>query len=67
MIEPHENDSDDDDEFMHACIIVVFLLIKLLYSLIHSLNHLLQSIQFYSVLINLINLTVMSSLTTYCM
>ena len=61
----HENDSDSDDEFMHACTIVVFLLIRLLYSLIHSLNCLLQSIQFYSVLIDFINFTAVSSLIAY--
>ena len=67
MTELHENDSDDDSEFMHACIIVIFLLIKLLYSLIHSINCLFQFIQFYSVLTNFINLTAVSSLTTYYM
>ena len=41
MIKSHENDSDDDDKFMHAYIIILFLLIKFLYSLIHSLNCLL--------------------------
>ena len=67
MTESHENDNDDDSEFMHACIIIIFLLIKLLYLLIHSLNHLLQSIQFYSVLVNLIDLTAVPSLTACCM
>ena len=66
MTESHENDNDDDDEFMHVCIIIVFLLIKLLYLLIHLINCLFQSIQFYSVLVNFINLAVMSSLTAYC-
>ena len=63
----HESDNDDDNEFMHACIIVVFLLIRLLYSSIHSINCLFQFIQFYSVLANLINLAVMFSLTAYYM
>ena len=67
MIKSHENDNDDDNEFMHACIIIVFLLIRLLYSLIHLINCLFQSIQFYSVFANLINFTTMSSLTAYCM
>ena len=67
MTEPHEDGSNDDDEFMHACTIIVFLLIRLLYSLIHSLDCLLQSLQFYSVLVNLINLTAVLSLTAYCM
>ena len=41
VIKSHESDSDDGSEFMHACTIVVFLLIKLLYSLIYLLNCLL--------------------------
>ena len=41
VIKSHENDNDDDSEFMHVCIIVIFLLIRLLYSLIHLLNCLL--------------------------
>ena len=41
VIKSHEDDSNDDSEFMHACTIIVFLLIKFLYSLIHLLNHLL--------------------------
>ena len=67
MTESHENDSDNDDEFMHACIIIVFLLIRLLYSLIHLINCLFQSIQFYSVLTNFIDLAAVPSLTAYCM
>ena len=67
MTKSHENDNNDDDEFMHVCIIIIFLLIRLFYSLIHSLNHLLQTIQFYSMLANLINLAVMFLLTAYCM
>ena len=63
MTESHEDGSDGGSEFMHVCTIIVFLLIKLLYSLIHSINCLFQSIQFYSVLVNLIDLAVMSSLT----
>ena len=63
VTESHEGDSDDGSEFMHVCTIVVFLLIKLLYSLIHSLDCLLWPIQFYSVLTNLINLAVVFSLT----
>ena len=62
----HENDSDDGSEFMHVCIIVVFLLIRLLYSLIHLINCLFQFIQFYSVLANLIDFTAVSSLTACC-
>ena len=67
VIKPHEDSNNDGDEFMHACIIIVFLLIKFLYSLIHSINCLFQFIQFYSVLVNFINLTVMLSLTACCM
>ena len=67
MIKSHENDSDDDSEFMHVCIIVVFLLIRLLYSLIYLIDCLFQFIQFYSVLVNFINLVVIFSLTAYCM
>ena len=63
MTESHESDNDDDSEFMHVCIIVVFLLIRLLYSLIHSLDCLLWFIQFYSVLADLIDLAAVPSLT----
>ena len=63
MTESHEDSSDDGSEFMHVCIIVVFLLIKFLYSLIHLINYLFQFIQFYSMLMNFINLTAVSSLT----
>ena len=66
MTKSHENDSDDDDEFMHACTIVIFLLIRLLYSLIHSINCLFQSIQFYSMLANLIDFAAVPSLTACC-
>ena len=44
MMRSHEDGSNDDSEFMHACTIIIFLLIKLLYSLIHSLDCLLWSI-----------------------
>ena len=63
MIKSHENDSDDDSEFMHVYIIIIFLLIRFLYLLIHLIDCLFQSIQFYSILTNFINLAVMSSLT----
>ena len=43
VIKSHENDSNDDD-FKHACIIAVFLLVKLLYILIHSLDYLFRFI-----------------------
>ena len=63
MTELHEGGSDGGSEFMHVYIIVVFLLIRLLYSSIHLIDCLFQSIQFYSMLTNFINLAVMSSLT----
>ena len=47
MTELHEGDSDNDDKFMHACIIIVFLLIKLLYLLIHFIK---SSTSVYTVL-----------------
>ena len=63
VMEPHEGGSGGGGEFMHVCTIVVFLLIRLLYSSIHSLDCLLQSIQFYSVLMNLIDFAAVPSLT----
>ena len=63
----HEDSSDGDSEFMHACTIIVFLLIRLLYSLIHLIDCLFQFIQFYSVFANFINLTAVFSLTVCCM
>ena len=65
MMESHEGGSDGGSEFMHACTIVVFLLIRLLYSSIHSLDCLLQPIQFYSVLADFIDLIIMLLLTVY--
>ena len=66
MIKSHKDDSNDDSEFMHAYTIIVFLLIKFLYSLIHLINYLFQFIQFYSMLANLIDFAAVFSLTTYC-
>ena len=63
MTKSHEGGSGSGSEFMHACTIVVFLLIRLLYSSIHSLDCLLQPIQFYSVLADLIDFTAVPSLT----
>ena len=65
MIRSHENDNDDDD-FKHACMIAVFLLIKLLYLLIHSLNHLFRLIQTLMMLADFINFIVVSSLIACC-
>ena len=61
MTKSHEDDSDDDG-FKHACIIAVFLLVKLLYLLIHSLDYLFRSIQTLAVLTGLIDLVAVSSL-----
>ena len=66
MTGPHEGGSGGGGEFMHACTIIVFLLIKLLYSSIHLIDCLFQSIQFYSVLANLIDLAAVPSLTACC-
>ena len=63
----HEDDSDDDDNSKHACIITVFLLVKLLYLLIHLLDYLFRSIQTLTIFTNLINLIVMSLLITCCL
>ena len=67
MTKSHENDSNGDSEFMHVCTIIIFLLIKLLYSLIHLIDCLFQPIQFYSMLVNFINFAVIFSLTAYYM
>ena len=66
MIRSHESDNDDDDKFMHTYIIIIFLLIKLHYSLIHLIDCLFQFIQFYSMLANFIDLAAVSSLTACC-
>ena len=65
MTGSHEGDSGGSDS-RHVCIIAVFLLIRLLYLLIHSLDYLFKSIQILAVLTNFINLVVMSSLITCC-
>ena len=51
----HESDSGGSDS-RHACIIAVFLLIRLLYLLIHSLDYLFRFIQTLTMLMNFINL-----------
>ena len=66
MTELHEGGSNGGSKFMHACTIIVFLLIRFLYLLIHSINCLFQSIQFYSVLMNFIDFAAVSSLTACC-
>ena len=66
MIKLHENDNNNDD-FKHACIIAVFLLVKLFYLFIHSLNHLFRSIQTLVILTNLIDLIAVPSLIICCL
>ena len=66
MIKLHENDNNDSD-FKHVCIITVFLLIKLLYLFIYSLNYLFRSIQTLTVLTDLIDLIAVPSLITCCL
>ena len=51
----------------HVCIIAVFLLVKLLYLLIHSLDYLFRFIQIFMMLANLIDFVVMFSLIIYCL
>ena len=64
VTESHEGDSDDDDS-KHACIIAVFLLVKLLYLFIHSLDYLFKFIQTFMMLTNLINFIMIFSLIIY--
>ena len=61
----HKDDSNDDGDFRHACTIAVFLLIRLFYIFIHSLNYLFKSIQTFIMLANLINFVVIFSLIAY--
>ena len=65
MIKSHENDNDDSD-FKHACIIAVFLLIRLLYLFIHSLDHLFRFIQTLVIFTDFINLIAVPSSITCC-
>ena len=55
MIKSHENNSNDSD-FKHAYIITVFLLIRLFYLHIHSLDYLFRFIQTLTMFMNLIDL-----------
>ena len=66
MTKSHKNDNDDDD-FKHVCMIAVFLLVRLLYLLIHSLNHLFRLIQTLMMLADFINLIAVSSLIACCL
>ena len=51
----------------HACIIAVFLLVRLLYLLIHSLDYLFRSIQILAVLASLIDLVAVPSSIACCL
>ena len=53
----HEGDSGDGDS-KHACMIAIFLLVRLLYLLIHSLNHLFRSIQTFVIFADFIDFIV---------
>ena len=66
VIKSHENDNDNDDDFKHVCIITIFLLIKLFYLLIFSLNYLFKFIQTFTMLTSLIDLIAVSSLIICC-
>ena len=66
VTESHGGDSGGSGS-KHVCIIAVFLLVRLLYLLIHSLDYLFRPIQTLTVLIDLIDLIMMSSLITYCL
>ena len=50
----------------HVCIIAVFLLVRLLYLLIHSLDYLFRSIQTLVMLTDLIDLVVIPSSIACC-
>ena len=65
MMRSHGGDSGDSDS-RHACIIAVFLLVRLLYLHIHLLNYLFKFIQIFTMFMNLINfIAVSSSITCY--
>ena len=66
VIKLHENDNDNSD-FKHVCMIAIFLLIRLLYLFIHSLNHLFKSIQIFVILTSLIDLVAVPSLIACCL
>ena len=66
MTESHGDDSGGSDS-KHACIIAVFLLVRLLYLLIHSLDYLFRPIQTFTVLTDLIDFVAVSSSITCCL
>ena len=65
MTESHEGDNDGSDS-RHVCIIAVFLLVRLLYLLIHSLDYLFRLIQTFTVLAGLIDLVAVPPSITCC-
>ena len=67
MMKSHEGGSGDDGGSRHACTIAVFLLVRLLYLLIHSSNYLFRFIQTFVMLADLINLVAVSSSITCCL
>ena len=67
VIKSHENDNNNNDNFKYMCTITVFLLIRLFYLFIHSLNYLFKFIQILTVFTNLINLIIMSSSIACCL
>ena len=65
VTESHEDGSDGGGS-RHVCIIAVFLLVRLLYLLIHSLDYLFRLIQTFMILTNLINFVVIFLLIADC-
>ena len=66
IIKSHKNNNNNDD-FNYVCTIAVFLLIKLLYLLIHSLDYLFRFIQTFAVLIDFIDLVAVSLSIACCL
>ena len=67
MTGSHGGDNDDDSNSRHVCTIAVFLLVRLLYLLIHLLNYLFRPIQTLMMLTDLIDLVVVPSSIAYCL
>ena len=66
VTESHEGGSGDSDS-RHVCMIAVFLLVRLFYLLIHSLNHLFRFIQIFMIFTNFINFITVFSLIICCL